>query len=275
MATMSLEDVNKEIPKAPPEVYFQACKFISRRTVSLLREVPFQAPAVVGTGSLLFIRNRYFMVTAEHVWRAFSSENLIYINRLESTTHSYSIPKSILKLTSFADFGKTITAWSSDLVLLEIPEAIAKPLEATTHAFHAIALESPTPETLQHQPDYVATGTPGVLSHVEPGAPNVTYFELRAFWCHPVEYIEQDELDFLLIRPHQEDEKVLAKITDFRGMSGGGFWEVTYTTDENGKIDFEVRFLGVVFWGPHGEQLDPVLHCQGRKGLISLLKQLK
>lgn len=267
--TMRLEDVDKTVPKVPTDAYLAAARFLSKHTLSLLKIQPYPTPpAVVGTGSLIFLRGKHFLLTAGHVWEAFLSETNIYIQRVEGITHSYFIPKAALTATAFEEFGAEITDQSRDLVLLEIPTPIVREIEAT-HSFHAIAQEKQEPENddLKWQPDYIAMGTPGVLSHEEPDG---RYFEMRGFWCHPCEYVEMEDQDFVVVRPHQEEEADLKKITYFGGMSGGGFWEVLYYNDENGKIDFNVRFLGVVFW----QDVD-LLRCQGRKTLSSLVKLLK
>jgi len=268
MPTMRLEDVNKDIPKVPTETYIQASQFIQKHTLSLLKgsrspNTPEQT-AVVGTGSLIWIRDKYFLLTAGHVWAAFDGEAAIFISRIDSITHSSYLLKDALTPTTFVELGEE-TPWSPDLVLLEIPKPMATELE-TRHSFFAIALEKPEPAELQWQPDYIAMGTPGMLSEVEPDA---LYFEVRGFFCHPIEYEEQDDVDFVVIRPHQEELSDLKKVTDFGGMSGGGFWEVLYFTTEDGKIDFNLRFLGVVFW-----QDDGLLRCQGRKAIGSVVNRL-
>ena len=68
------------------------------------------------------------------------------------------------------------------------------------------------------------------------------------------------------MRPSQDSD---SPIVDWRGMSGGGLWLISYFPKPSGEIDYEVFLRGVTFF-QNGDKL----HCHSRKSIAALAKML-
>jgi len=67
-------------PPVPTDVAHAAAPFVSKHCVALLRPDPMQAGrvAMVGSGTLVRLRGRRFILTATHVWQALRNHSAIH-----------------------------------------------------------------------------------------------------------------------------------------------------------------------------------------------------
>ncbi len=116
--------------------------------------------------------------------------------------------------------------------------------------------------------DWVTIGAPGVLAHKDAREMNTLSFELRAIFVDALtQEAERNGLDFLRALPYQDPN---SPIQDYRGMSGGGLWSLSYYPDKVADERYEVFVIGVNFW-----QTDIEIRCVGRKAIKQLIQKVR
>jgi hypothetical protein len=106
-------------------------------------------------------------------------------------------------------------------------------------------------------------GAPGVLRKHEPGT---LFFELVGIFAEKdVTEEKAADLGFMIIAPTKLPD---LDIRDWRGVSGGGLWLISYFIDAKGKIDYEPVLIGTAFYQDNGR-----IRCLSRESLNKLLKK--
>jgi hypothetical protein len=89
--------------------------------------------------------------------------------------------------------------------------------------------------------------------------------------CDPGEvtnYFDRDNFDYLDFKVHEAC--VIPK--DYRGVSGGGLWQVIFDKDHNGKTIIKDRILsGVAFYQSDPENDKRTIRCHGQRSIYGLL----
>ena len=83
-----------------------------------------------GTGTLVVIRNRYYILTAAHVWERIESALRFGISLIENRDHKTWIDPKTIAPTLVKPPGSGWNEWGPDVALLEIPEVIVGGIEA-------------------------------------------------------------------------------------------------------------------------------------------------
>lgn len=249
----------------------EAASFIGKHSVAFL--LPDQsAPGGVSlkaAGSLVTFDQRYFVLTATHVWAPLRKSPIIHCSAIADISHDFNLPREALTAYSLDDnletalgAGKKLEEFDADLTLLELHPADRRRMETRSSFF---PLER---EPHAEMNDWVTIGAPGVLAHKDAREINTLSFELRAIFVDTLTHeAERNGLDFLRALPYQDPN---SPIQDYRGMSGGGLWSLSYYPDKVADERYEVFVIGVNFW-----QTDKEIRCVGRKAIKQLIQRVR
>jgi hypothetical protein len=194
----------------------------------------------VGSGSLVFVNNSHFILTAAHVWDALQSAPVLGITVTDNINHKFQIPIPTIVSTTLQPENLDWNEWGPDLALLRIPPEQVGGIKAFQVFEHIMAPRKVlNVETLEV---WVAVGAPGEFGKFTP-----THADLqisgRFVGPSPVTNGQYDYFDFEL------DSSAPDMPKSWGGMSGGGLWRVlVYYSPETGKIDWTQRLWGVIFW---------------------------
>jgi hypothetical protein len=248
----------------------EAASFIGKHSVAFL--LPGQgAPGGVclrASSSLVTFDHRYFVLTATHVW-ALRQSPIIHCSAIADITHDFNLPREAFTPYSLDDHlektlgaGKELEEFDADLTLLELHPADRRRIEARSSFF-----------PLEREPDagmndWVMIGAPGVLAHKDARESNTLSFEIRSIFVDTLtQEADRNGLDFLRGLPYQDP---ISPIQDYRGMSGGGLWSLSYYPQKLADERYEVFLIGVNFW-----QKDKEIRCLGRKAIKQLIQKVR
>lgn len=249
----------------------EAANFISKHSVAFL--MPDQgAPGGVrlkASGSLVTFDQRHFVLTATHVWAALRQSPTIHCSAIADISHDFNLPREAFKpysldgnLEKALGAGKKLEEFEADLTLLELHPVDRRRME-TRSSFFPLERE---PEAGMN--DWVMIGAPGVLVHKDAREINTLSFEIRAIFVDALtQEAERNGLDFLRGLPYEDP---ISPIQDYRGMSGGGLWSLSYYPEKLADERYEVFLIGVIFW-----QNDKEIRCLGRKAIKQLIQKVR
>jgi hypothetical protein len=252
-------------PPVPMDLAHAAAHFVSKHCVALLRPDPKQAGqvAMVGSGTLVRLRGRRFILTATHVWQALRNHPVVHYTLVQRMNHSAQLNRQALTAHSLPEVPDGhLTPTSPDLTLLELNPIDADLIE-TRLSFMNLSRPFVARDDEISQ-DILVAGAPGEL-----GKPELNHlsFELRGVFAEgDVEWDTEGDFEFITLKPTQELDSPIS----FRGgVSGGGLWLISYFPKSGGGIDYEIFLLGVVFW-QDGERI----RCHSRKSVTVLAQQM-
>ena len=194
----------------------------------------------VGSGSLVFVGDSHYILTAAHVWDALQSAPVLGITVTDNINHKFQIPVPAIVSTTLQPDKLDWSEWGPDLSLLRIPPEQVGGVKAFQVFEHIMA--PPKPLNVESLEVWVVVGAPGELGKFTP-----THADLqisgRFVGPDPVAHGQYDYFDF------EMDSSAPDMPKSWGGMSGGGLWRVlVYHSPEAGKIDWAQRLWGVVFW---------------------------
>lgn len=262
----------------PPKVvsterYFDACQFVCKHSIAFLEEENGRVH-LRGSGTMVTVDGEKFILTANHVWRELRQKTKICISMIDKVIHRTEIYVAALEecsLSEVADAGSL----SADLTLLKINPIDHGRLDARL-SFYAFGHEKRGQADLPN--DYVIIGAPGQVATYDSADPTILNFELRAT---PVGKIEEENhpdlgLDFFTVYPHTDQNSPLSR---YNGLSGGGFWELSYIPDQTAVEGFryEPMFFGVIFLQAREDVTKPwtKVRCLGRRSVQSLINKYR
>lgn len=255
------------------ERYFDACRFVCKHSIAFL-EVSRGFVELRGSGTLITLDNDKFILTANHVWRKLRRRTKICIGMVDSIIHRTEIYVAAMEACSLSEVPNP-NLLSADLTLVRINPIDYGRLDARL-SFYAFKHEKRGAADLPN--DYVIIGAPGQVAISDPADPTVLDFEIRAT---PVGKIEEENhhdlgLDFFTVYPHRDQNSPL---TYYDGLSGGGFWELSYIHDETAVDGFryEPMFLGVIYLQQREDVTKPwtKVRCLGRRAVQSLVNKYR
>lgn len=255
------------------ERYFDACRFVCKHSIAFLEE-DNGLVYLRGSGTLVAIDGEKFILTANHVWRELRQKTKLCISMIDRIIHRTEIYVAALEAISLAEVARP-DLLSADLTLLKINAVDHGRLDVRL-SFYAFGHEKRGQANLAN--DYVIIGAPGQLATCDAADPTVLNFELRAT---PVGKIEEENhpdlgLDFFTVYPHTDQNSPLYR---YEGLSGGGFWELSYVPDDTAVEGFryESMFFGVVFLQQREDVTKPwtKVRCLGRRAVQRLINKYR
>jgi hypothetical protein len=249
----------------------EAANFIGKHTVAFLlpdRSAP-GGVCLRASGTLVTFDQRHFILTANHVWAALRKSPIIHYSAIADFSHDVNMPREALTAYALNDgldaeleAGKELEEFDPDLTLLELHPTDYRRLQ---NGFLFFQLER---EAHGVTNDWVTIGAPGVLAQKDARETNTLSFEIRAIFLETLtQEREHDGLDFLRGLPYEDSE---SQVQDYRGMSGGGLWSLSYYPDKLADERYEVFLIGVIFW-----QEDKEIRCLGRRAIKQLIQRVR
>ena len=235
-------------------------------------DVPPVAP--MGSGTLVRIEERHFILTAQHVWEDLSPWTRVGLTITPKESH-FSIPR--------ADFGvldlrPDSVPWGPDLALLEIPRDRLGWIEANKPFLNLARqrnlIESPIDPRRDH---WAFVGMVGAWTDPKAGTEHGSVeveAEARAFFTALAQPNRRGEFDYydLSADPRLSNVPRREGISTFKGMSGGGVWRVPLVKDARGRIHWngERDLRGVAFFEePTGED-QMIVRCHAEKSIYEV-----
>jgi hypothetical protein len=195
---------------------------------------------LAGSGSLIFVGDSHYILTAAHVWEYIKPAAKLGITLTDNINHRHLIDVAAIVPTAFNADGSGWNEWGPDLAMLRIPSEHVGGIKAFM-VFEDVKA-APRPLHVECLEAWVVMGTPGELgtftqSHAE--------VQITGRFVDPRLHNrgEHDYFDF------EMDSSSPGMPKSWGGLSGGGLWRVmVYCSPETGKIDWAQRLKGVVFW---------------------------
>jgi hypothetical protein len=261
-------------PKAvSTERYFDACRFVCKHSIAFIEEHSGRVH-LRGSGTMVTIDGEKFILTANHVWRTLRKNTKICITMIDGIIQKTEMYVAALEECSLSEVANP-GLLSADLTLLKINPIDHGWLNARL-SFYGFRHEKRGQEDLPN--DYVIIGAPGQVATYDPADPTILNCEIRAT---PVGNIEEEDhpdlgLDFYTVYPYADQNSPLC---NYEGLSGGGFWELSYIPDDTAIEGFryEPMFLGVNFLQQREDVTKPwtKVRCLGRKAVQTLINKYR
>lgn len=224
---------------------------------------------LVGSGTLVDIDGRGFILTAGHVWNAVNTADTLHISLVGRQVRLKISVRDIVAKMIWKPSGPE--EWGPDLALLEIPAENVGHFRAYKTFLN---FEKQRSEYLRTPPRF-ETSLWAVYGAVEQFS-NVSVdperrsldaeLVARAFIGGIVDRHSIDGYDYC-------DAGVETSLpgvpTSFGGVSGGGLWEVSLSVSGSGKWswDGKRRLRGVAFWQSPIESHKRVVRCHGPRSI--------
>jgi hypothetical protein len=224
-----------------------------------------QTIKLVGTGTLLVVGEKYFILTALHVWEeALKFADYIGITMKAGINHRTVIDRLTVVPTGLPK-PEAWNEWGPDLVLLSVPAEDLGRIKAYKSFWSSDRLVEVHAEVCEAQ---VLMGTPAAL-----GTLTDTHADLvmNGMLVGPNKVRERGDLDYA--------DYLLALTStaprNFGGVSGGGLWRVyLYWEPSREEIDWKMSLHGVAYWQFPIVAERTVIRCHGPQSIRAALRQL-
>lgn len=222
---------------------------------------------LVGSGTLVSLNKAHYILTAAHVWSGglheFQSTGLTL---KEDVDHCFPIPNGAIEACEMPE--TKFDEWGPDIALLRIPEAMVGSIEAY-RVFYNLDKEHNRIEN-GYLGARILVGTPGVLAK---GVGEVQVVEMRGMYLSvDSKFYDHDESDLI---DFEMDTTLPQAIKDFRGVSGGGLWDVQISPTGNGKFDSTETLVGVAFRQLGLKKNVQTVRCHGPKTIGAIIESTK
>jgi hypothetical protein len=215
-----------------------------------------------GTGTLVVIGNRYYILTAAHVWERLESGLRFGISLIENRDHKMWIDPKTIAPTLIKPPDSRWNEWGPDVALLNIPEVIVGGIKA-----HRVFEDLTTPGKMLNAPTvefWAVMGTPKELGTFTPHHAEV---QIAAFFGNP-KYQRRGEHDYYDLEVNIRSPGMPKS---FQGVSGGGLWRIlAYISEETKKVDWVPRLKGVAFFELEAAGDNVTIRCHGPKSLTAV-----
>jgi len=179
---------------------------------------------LAGSGTLVSRGGSYWILTASHVWeKKLKTATALGIGVRRGIDHRFPIAIDSIAVRGFSPKGRE-AEWGPDLCLLRIPAVYVGTIEADKVAFEWGAIRQLGPGVDGFEMNYLI-GCPASL-----GTFTLTHAAVRTecFVVNRVATYMKEGLDYLDMDAYVDDS---AKLRSFRGVSGGGLWNVKFYVD--------------------------------------------
>jgi hypothetical protein len=218
-----------------------------------------------GTGNLVVIRKRHYILTAAHVWERIESALRFGISLIEDRDHKTWIDPKNIAPTLAKPPDSRWNEWGPDVALLEIPEVIVGGIEA-----RRVFEDLTTPGKMLNAPAvefWAVMGTPKELGTFTPHHAEV---QIAAFFGNP-KYQRRGEHDYYDLDVNTTPPGMPKS---FQGVSGGGLWRIlAYISEETKKVDWVPRLKGVAFFELAAGVDNVTIRSHGPKSLTAVTRE--
>lgn len=218
---------------------------------------------LVGTGTLVSLEGAHYVLTAAHVWhdglKKYESTGLTLKEDLDQC---FPIKNEFIVICELPE--TKLDEWGPDIILLRVPPELVGAIE-TFRVFYRLDKQQRNIDK-NHLAARIMVGTPGVLSEsigkIQHVVINGLYVQIDAEFCDRVGF---DYIDFDM------DTSLPGVMEDFRGVSGGGVWDVEiFPTGQGTKFDSTETLVGVAYYQLGLKDLHQTVRCHGPKTIQTL-----
>ncbi len=230
----------------------------------------FTRVRLVGSGTLVSLNKAHYILTAAHVWydpaqnEGLKKYRSTGLTLKEGVDHCFPILNAAIEVRQTPE--TKLDEWGPDIALLRIPEAQVGTIEAY-RVFYCLD-KGPGRFEKNHLRARILVGTPGVLAK---GVGKVQVVEMQGMYLSvDASFYDHDKFDLI---DFEMDTSLPGVIEDFRGVSGGGLWDVQiFPSGEGKKFDSTETLVGVAFYqlGPKGGI--QTVRCHGPKTIQALVE---
>jgi hypothetical protein len=219
-----------------------------------------------GTGTLVVVANSHYILTAAHVWEeVLKSSVKIGITLKEGLNHRF-----LIETCTIAAFGlpkpNMWGEWGPDLMFLRIPPEHVHAI-STYRVFYNLTIErQTTPADCLER--HVLMGTPETLAESTRTYAEVQihgmFLDISGAHTHgDFDYLDLN-VDVSLPSP--------GIAQDFRGVSGGGLWEIVlFRSALTNKIDWHSTLEGVAFHQSELVSGHRIIRCHGKRSILAAM----
>jgi hypothetical protein len=212
---------------------------------------------LAGSGTLVSRGDSYWILTAAHVWeKKLKTASALGIALKKGIDHRFPIPIDIIAARGFSQKGGE-EEWGPDLCLLRIPAVYVGTIEADKVAFEWGMNRQLAPGIDGFEANYLL-GCPASLGTFSP-----THAAVRSegFLVNRLATYTRGEFDYFDMDAYVEDP---SKLKSFRGVSGGGLWNVKFYVDEARDEPAWIWSLeGVAFYEFPIKGNSAIIRCHG------------
>jgi hypothetical protein len=240
---------------------------IGHFTVALFRimgSTPRETLELAGTGTLVALNDRRFILTARHVWEEkLRTADRIGITMKENVNHRTAIDRQ-----QVAPYGPAKpdewSEWGPDIVLLSIPAEDLGRINAYRNFWDLAGRVEVNAKVMDVQ---VLMGTPAQLGTMSETFADVAINGefLPEETCQTKGSFDYLDYSIDLSRPGHRD---------FGGVSGGGVWIVHLFWTKSETIDWKFSLHGVAFYQFPIVDEHRVIRCHGPKSIHAAIRGL-
>lgn len=234
-----------------------------------ISEEGLRLASLIGSGTFVTIRGNHGILTAQHVPDLLRPGDSLGLSAArEGEEHAMVVQRSSLRVIEVAP--RELDEFGPDLAFIVMADWDDVATVKAAKAFHPL---DPDASELLHSPPpldggiWFFCGAPGEVVRDEPSASGflaVKSFKDLCLAGGPTVACQRGEFDYFDL-----DAESTAEIpSSFGGMSGGGLWQVTATTEANGQIvPFRYLFSGVNFYQGVRSNGLRYMRCHGRRSV--------
>jgi hypothetical protein len=179
---------------------------------------------LAGTGTFVSYENRYYILTAAHVWhKKLKPAQRVGITLREDLQHRH-----FIETKNIAFSGPTRNTpwgeWGPDIICLLIPDVDVNTIKAF-RSFNSFSIQESAAVNRRHMEAYFLIGTPERLGVYSQNQASVQTVISRVI---PPTVHTENGYDYREVELQLQDQAV----DSFGGISGGGLWKVKIYADE-------------------------------------------
>ena len=217
---------------------------------------------LIGTGTLVSVGKWDYILTAAHVWNGLRKHEAVGVTLKEDLDHYFPIRTDTIVECGLQ--GTKGDEWGPDLMLLRIPGEHVGKIKAFRN-FYRLDLQRKKVEG-NHLAGRILVGTPGVLAK---GVGKIQQVVINSFYVQlDSKFYEREGFDYIDFEMDTTREGVMK---DFRGVSGGGLWDVQiFPAKRQGTFDSTEALMGVAFYQLGLKNSHQTVRCHGPKTIQAL-----
>jgi hypothetical protein len=222
---------------------------------------------LAGSGTYLRKGERYFILTAAHVWHEMLKDS----DFVGVTLREVDDPRCLIETNAISPRGPARPAvWNDlgpDIIALEIPSSRVGEIKAF-RGFYEMDGGLKAMVNIDRSEAYLLVGTPCELGTFTQTHASV---QLIGLWDGAPKTFKAGEWDYVDFKARLHPDTPAGS---FGGVSGGGLWRVQiYPHPETGEVESTVALEGVAFWehGTSGGQ--GMIRCHGVESVQKILEQ--
>jgi hypothetical protein len=220
---------------------------------------------LVGSGTLVSLEKSHYVLTAAHVWhdndglKKYESTGLTLKEDLDQC---FPIKNEFIAICELPE--TKLDEWGPDIILLRVPPELVGAIEAF-RVFYRLDKER-RKINKNHLAARIMVGTPGVLSE---GIGKIQHVVVNGLYVQiDTNFYGREGFDYI---DFDMDTSLPGVMKDFRGVSGGGVWEVEiFPTGQDTKFDSTETLVGVAYYQLGLKNSHQTVRCHGPKTIQTL-----